>query len=143
MSTKLTQRSGFAGSFNNWNKGFVVGGVTYTASTLTKTGVSAAVVLGAATVTGPVGTGLVVGAGLLGAVTMGVGGHQFLLAHGKQKRYRNYETAEMPSVDRALLAMADLLPTPEAGVAASPGKWIRMAHHASVTVPREKRRTPS
>ncbi|MEA5150420.1 type III secretion system effector XopK [Xanthomonas arboricola pv. juglandis] len=122
LSTKLTQRSGFAGSFNNWNKGFVVGGVTYTASTLTKTGVSAAVVLGAATVTGPVGAGLVVGAGLLGAVTMGVGGHQFLLAHGKQKRYRNYETAEMPSVDRALLAMADLLPTPEAGVAASPGE---------------------
>ncbi|MFS8427225.1 type III secretion system effector protein XopK, partial [Xanthomonas campestris pv. plantaginis] len=28
LSTKLTQRSGFAGSFNNWNKGFVVGGVT-------------------------------------------------------------------------------------------------------------------
>ncbi|WP_268744466.1 type III secretion system effector XopK [Xanthomonas cassavae] len=122
LSTKLTQRSGFAGSFNNWNKGFVVGGVTYTASTLTKTGVSAAVVLGAATVAGPVGTGLVVGAGLLGAVTMGVGGHQFLLAHGKQKRYRKYETAEMPSVDRALLAMADLLPTTEAGVAASPGE---------------------
>ncbi|WP_333911616.1 type III secretion system effector XopK [Xanthomonas hortorum] len=121
LSTKLTQRSGFAGSFNNWNKGFVVGGVTYTASTLTKTGVSAAVVLGAATVTGPVGTGLVVGAGLLGAVTMGVGGHQFLLAHGKQKRYRKYETADLPGVDRASLAVADLLPTTEADLAAAGG----------------------
>ncbi|CAD0316003.1 type III secretion system effector protein XopK [Xanthomonas hortorum pv. taraxaci] len=120
LSTKLTQRSGFAGSFNNWNKGFVVGGVTYTASTLTKTGVGTAVLLGA-TVAGPVGTGLVVGAGLLGAVTMGVGGHQFLLSHGKQKRYRKYETADMPSVDRASLAVADVLPTAEAGVAATVG----------------------
>ncbi|WP_425479126.1 type III secretion system effector XopK [Xanthomonas populi] len=122
LSTKLAQRSGFAGSFNSWNKGFVVGGVTYTASTLTKTGVSTAVLLGATTVAGPVGTGLVVGAGLLGAVTMGVGGHQFLLAHGKQKRYRRYETADMPGVDRALLAVADLLPTTEVGVAAAQGE---------------------
>ncbi|WP_282434616.1 type III secretion system effector XopK [Xanthomonas campestris] len=121
LSIKLAQRSGFAGSFNNWNKGFVVGGVTYTASTLTKAGVSTAVLLGAATVAGPVGTGLVVGAGLLGAVTMGVGGHQFLLAHGKQKRYRKYETADLPGVDRASLAVADLLPATEAGLAAVAG----------------------
>lgn len=119
LSTKLSQRSGFAGSFNSWNKGFVVGGATYTASTLTKAGVGTAVLLGAASVTGPVGTGLVVGAGLLGAVTMGVGGHQFLLAHGKQKRYRNYDSADLPNVDRALLSVADLLPTPAASVAAA------------------------
>ncbi|WP_155521898.1 type III secretion system effector XopK [Xanthomonas translucens] len=119
LSTKLEQRSSFAGSFNAWNKGFVAGGATYTASTLAKTGLSAAVLLGGATVTGPVGTGLIVGAGLLGAATMGVGGHQFLLAHGRQKRYRNYETSDTPGADRALLAVADLLPAAEAAAAAS------------------------
>ncbi|MFA0922710.1 type III secretion system effector XopK [Xanthomonas fragariae] len=119
LSTKLSQRSGFAGSFNSWNKGFVVGGATYTASTLTKAGVGTAVLLGAASVTGPVGTGLVVGAGLLGAVTMGVGSHQFLLAHSKQKRYRNYDSADLPNVDRALLSVADLLPPTAASVAAA------------------------
>ncbi|KLD74846.1 type III secretion system effector protein XopK [Xanthomonas hyacinthi] len=122
LSTKLAQRSGFAGSFNTWNKGFVVGGATYTASAFAKTGISAAVLLSAATVTGPVGTGLIVGAGLLGAATMGVGGHQFLLAHGRQKRYRNYETSDMPNVDRALLAVADLLPASKATAAATQGE---------------------
>ncbi|WP_316687295.1 MULTISPECIES: type III secretion system effector XopK [Xanthomonas] len=122
LSVKLSQRSGFAGSFNSWNKGFVLGGITYTASTLTKAGVSTAVLLGAATVTGPVGIGLVVGAGLLGAVTMGVGGHQFVLAHGKQKRYRSYESEDLPSVDRALLAVADLDPTAVMDIAAADGE---------------------
>ncbi|AKK69297.1 type III secretion system effector XopK [Xanthomonas translucens] len=119
LSTKLEQRSSFAGSFNAWNKGFVAGGATYTASTLAKTGLSAAVLFGGATVTGPVGTGLIVGAGLLGAATMGVGGHQFLLAHGRQKRYRNYETSDTPGADRALLAVADLLPAAETAAAAT------------------------
>ncbi|MCC8448156.1 type III secretion system effector XopK [Xanthomonas translucens] len=119
LSTKLEQRSSFAGSFNAWNKGFVAGGATYTASTLAKTGLSAAVLFGGATVTGPVGTGLIVGAGLLGAATMGVGGHQFLLAHGRQKRYRNYETSDTPGADRALLAVADLLPAAETTAAAT------------------------
>ncbi|WP_407367311.1 type III secretion system effector XopK [Xanthomonas campestris] len=113
VNTKLGKYDRFAHRFNQWNKGFVVGGVTYTASTLTKVGVSAAVVAGA-TVAAPVGTGLIIGAGLLGAATMGVGSHQFLLAHGKQKRYRRYQTEDMPGVDRALLAVADLLPAREA-----------------------------
>ncbi|WP_267906101.1 type III secretion system effector XopK [Xanthomonas citri] len=113
VSTKLGKYDRFAHRFNQWNKGFVVGGITYTASTLTKVGVSAAVVAGA-TVAAPVGTGLIIGAGLLGAATMGVGSHQFLLAHGKQKRYRRYQTEDMPGVDRALLAVADLLPAREA-----------------------------
>ncbi|UKE73518.1 type III secretion system effector XopK [Xanthomonas graminis] len=119
LTAKLEQRSGFAGSFNAWNKGFVAGGATYTASTLAKTGLSAAVLLGGATVAGPVGTGLIVGAGLLGAATMGVGGHQFLLAHGRQKRYRSYETLDTPGADRALLAVADLLPAAETAAAAT------------------------
>lgn len=113
VSTKLSEYERFAHTFNQWNKGFVVGGMTYTASTLTKVGVSTAVAVGA-TVAAPVGTGLIIGAGLLGAVTMGVGSHQFLLAHGKQKRHRKYETEDMPGVDRALLSVADLLPAPEA-----------------------------
>ncbi|CEJ46475.1 type III secretion system effector XopK [Xanthomonas citri pv. bilvae] len=117
VSTKLGKYDRFAHRFNQWNKGFVVGGITYTASTLTKVGVSAAVVAGA-TVAAPVGTGLIIGAGLLGAATMGVGSHQFLLAHGKQKRYRRYQTEDMPGVDRALLAVADLLPAREAESAA-------------------------
>ncbi|MCC8560333.1 type III secretion system effector XopK [Xanthomonas vesicatoria] len=120
LSVKLAQRSGFAGSFNDWNKAFVVGGATYTASTLTKAGVGVAVLLGAAAVTGPVGTGLIVGAGLLGAATMGIGGHQFLLAHGKQKRYRRYQDEDMSGVDRTLLAVADLLHTPDAPAPAYP-----------------------
>ncbi len=70
VSTKLGAYDRFAHRFNQWNKGFVVGGITYTASTLTKVGVSAAVVAGAA-VAAPVGTGLIIGAGLLGAATMG------------------------------------------------------------------------
>ncbi|WP_081275062.1 type III secretion system effector XopK [Xanthomonas graminis] len=119
LSAKLEQRSGFAGSFNAWNKGFVAGGATYTASTLAKTGLSAAVLFGGVAVTGPVGTGLIVGAGLLGAATMGVGAHQFLLAHGRQKRYRNYETLDTPGADRALLAVADLLPAAETAAAAT------------------------
>ncbi|WP_313905388.1 type III secretion system effector XopK [Xanthomonas prunicola] len=118
VSTKLSKYDRFSQSFNQWNKRFVVGGITYTASTLTKVGVSAAVVAGA-TVAAPVGTGLIIGAGLLGAATMGVGSHQFLLAHGKQKRYRRYETEDMPGVDRALLAVADLLPAREAESAAA------------------------
>ncbi|MFL7995243.1 type III secretion system effector XopK [Xanthomonas vasicola] len=118
VSTKLGKYDRFAHRFNQWNKGFVVGGVTYTASTLTKVGVSVAVVAGA-TVAAPVGTGLIIGAGLLGAATMGVGSHQFLLAHGKQKRYRRYQTEDMPGVDRALLAVADLLPAREAENAAA------------------------
>ncbi|WP_277422461.1 type III secretion system effector XopK [Xanthomonas axonopodis] len=118
VSTKLGKYDRFAHLFNQWNKGFVVGGVTYTASTLTKVGVSAAVLAGA-TVAAPVGTGLIIGAGLLGAATMGVGSHQFLLAHGKQKRYRRYQTEDMPGVDRALLAVADLLPAREAESAAA------------------------
>lgn len=120
VSTKLGEYYSFARQFNQCNKGFVVGGITYTASTLTKVGVSAAVLAGA-TVAAPVGTGLIIGAGLLGAATMGVGSHQFLLAHGKQKRYRRYQTEDMPGVDRALLAVADLLPAPEAESAASRG----------------------
>ncbi|WP_268741283.1 type III secretion system effector XopK [Xanthomonas phaseoli] len=118
VSTKLGKYDRFAHRFNQWNKGFVVGGITYTASTLTKVGVSAAVVAGA-TVAAPVGTGLIIGAGLLGAATMGVGSHQFLLAHGKQKRYRRYQTEDVPGVDRALLAVADLLPAREAESAAA------------------------
>ncbi|PPV05935.1 type III secretion system effector protein XopK [Xanthomonas bromi] len=117
VSTKLSKYDRFAHDFNQWNKGFVAGGITYTASTLTKVGISTAVVAGA-TVAAPVGTGLIIGAGLLGAATMGVGSHQFLLAHGKQKRYRRYETEDMPGVDRTLLAVADLLPAREAESAA-------------------------
>ena len=119
VSTKLSGYERFAHTFNQWNKGFVVGGITYTASTLTKVGVSTAVAIGA-TVAAPVGTGLIIGAGLLGAVTMGVGSHQFLLAHGKQKRHRKYETEDMPGVDRALLSVADLLPAP--GAEGAPGE---------------------
>ncbi|GKS97037.1 type III secretion system effector protein XopK [Acidovorax sp. SUPP2825] len=110
LKTKFDQRNRFVNGFNNWNKGFVVGGVTYTASTAAKVGVGIAAVAGASAVAGPVGLGLLISAGLLGAVTMGVGSHQFVLTHGKVKRYRNYDREDAAGIDRAFLAMADLLP---------------------------------
>jgi hypothetical protein len=108
LKTKFDQRKRFVNGFHNWNKGFVIGGVTYTASTAAKVGLGIAAIAGAS-VAGPVGLALLIGAGLLGAVTMGVGSHQFFLTHGKVKRYRNYERGDAPGIDRAFLAMADLL----------------------------------
>ncbi|AVS76233.1 hypothetical protein C8240_02025 [Paracidovorax cattleyae] len=108
LTAKFDQRKRFVNGFNNWNKGFVLGGVTYTASTAAKVGLGIAAIAGAS-VAGPVGLATLIGAGLLGAVTMGVGSHQFFLTHGKVKRYRNYERTDAPGIDRAFLAMADLL----------------------------------
>lgn len=108
LKTKFDQRKRFVNGFHNWNKGFVIGGVTYTASTAAKVGLGIAAIAGAS-VAGPVGLALLIGAGLLGALTMGVGSHQFFLTHGKVKRYRNYERSDAPGIDRAFLAMADLL----------------------------------
>ena len=108
LKTKFDQRKRFVNGFNNWNKGFVIGGVTYTASTAAKVGLGIAAIAGAS-VAGPVGLELLIGAGLLGALTMGVGSHQFFLTHGKVRRYRNYERSDAPGIDRAFLAMADLL----------------------------------
>ncbi|ADX44418.1 hypothetical protein Acav_0495 [Paracidovorax avenae ATCC 19860] len=108
LKTKFDQRKRFVNGFNNWNKGFVAGGVTYTASTAAKVGVGIAAVAGASAA-GPVGLALLIGAGLLGAVTMGVGSHQFFLTHGKLKRYRDYERGDAVGIDRAFLSMVDLL----------------------------------
>ncbi|XDF35948.1 hypothetical protein RBH89_02570 [Paracidovorax avenae] len=110
LKTKFDQRKRFVNGFNNWNKGFVAGGVTYTASTAAKVGVGIAAVAGAGAA-GPVGLALLIGAGLVGAVTMGVGSHQFFLTHGKLKRYRDYERGDAVGIDRAFLSMADLLQT--------------------------------
>ncbi|QCX11115.1 hypothetical protein FRC97_07395 [Paracidovorax citrulli] len=108
LKTKFDQRKRFVSGFNNWNKGFVAGGVTYTASTAAKVGVGIAAIAGASAA-GPVGLALLISAGLVGAVTMGVGSHQFFLTHGKLKRYRDYERGDAVGIDRAFLAMADLL----------------------------------
>ena len=136
LTEKLQQREQFISRYDGWNTAFATGSGAFAASTLTKTGLTAAAIAGSSAAAGPVGLGIIAGVGALGAAGMSVSSHQYFLYHNKHKRYRKYEYQDMPAIDRRFLVIADVLdPLPQAAhhpQAARSGFELRAALYAQV-----------
>lgn len=111
LTIKLKQRDRYQRNYHNWNMGFVSGSAAYTASSVAKAGIGIAALAGASVATGPIGMAALIGVGVAGALTMGVSAHQYLLGHGKNKRYQGYENENLPGVDHQFLVIVDALAT--------------------------------
>ena len=135
LTIKLAQRDRFQRRYHDWNLGFVSGSTAYTASAAAKAGIGIAAMAGASVATGPIGMGALLGVGVAGALTMGVSAHQYLLGHGKKKRYQGYEHADLPGIDRQFLVIVDALAKqnhPRAKDAAANGFELRAALYAHI-----------
>lgn len=116
LETKITQRERFFKEFERSNKLFLGASSLYGAGALGKAALVGASLAGVGLLSNPVTAAATVAAGAVGGVGMALTSHQFLTGHGKQHRYDEYLTTDMPVLDRHLLASADLLAGPEQGM---------------------------
>ena len=111
--------------FKRWNFAFLSGSSLYAASALTKAALGIAALAGAgALISNPVGWGILLGVGVVGAVVMGVASWQFLFGHPKNERYERYFRDDHPELDRPFLTTLDIAP-PEDGGPRWPGVLLR------------------
>jgi len=109
LEQKLNQHQRFYDNYRDWNKGFLAGSGIYTAGTLAKVGMVAAVGAGAVALAEPATLGTVIALGAVGGAMMGASSHQFLSGHGRHHRYEGYFKKDDLELDRHFLASADLL----------------------------------
>lgn len=113
IERKLGERARFYRVFKRWNFSFLGGSSLYAASALTKAALGIAALAGAgALISNPVGWGILLGVGVVGAVMMGVSSWQFLFGHPRNERYERYARDDHPDLDRHFLAGLDLMPAP-------------------------------
>ncbi|RMR15081.1 hypothetical protein ALP90_05681 [Pseudomonas amygdali pv. ulmi] len=139
LEQKLDQHQRFYDNYRDWNKGFLAGSGIYTAGTLAKVGMVAAVGAGAVALAEPVTLATVIALGAGGGAMMGASSHQFLSGHGRHHRYEKYFKKDDPELDRHFLAGADLLclNDPDSGPLA--GLELRSDFHQHI-YQREERR---
>lgn len=109
LGQKLGQHEHFYANYRDWNKGFLAGSGLYTAGTLAKVGMVAAVGAGATVLAEPATLATVIALGAVGGAMMGASSHQFLSGHGRHHRYEQYFKKDDLELDRHFLAAADLL----------------------------------
>ena len=145
IDRKMPQRARFYRSFKRWNLGFLGGSSLYAASAITKAAIGIAALAGAgALISNPIGWGILLGVGVVGAVIMGVASWQFLFGHPKNERYERYCRDDHPELDRHFLAGLDILPPPEgkgpwAGVELRAQLFEQLEKHADALARLKKR----
>lgn len=121
------KRIQFFRGFRRWNKAFLLGSGLYAASATTKMAVTAAALAGVgAAASNPVGLGVLLGLGVLGALIMGGASLSFLTGHDRQGRFSRHTGQDHPDVDREFLASLDLYrkPAPEGSPTSDAGlRW--------------------
>jgi len=104
-----TKRIQFFQKFGSWNKAFLAGSGLYAASATTKMVVTSLALAGVgAAASNPVGLGIVLGVGIVGALVMGGASLSFITGHDKQGRYAKHTSKEHAGVDREFLVSLDL-----------------------------------
>ncbi|MES2830531.1 MAG: hypothetical protein V4695_00895 [Pseudomonadota bacterium] len=99
------KRISFFKKFGNWNKAFLSGSGLYAASATTKMVVASLALAGVGVAAAnPVGLGIILGVGIVGALIMGGASLSFFYGHEKQGRYSKHTSKDHPDVDRELLS---------------------------------------
>jgi hypothetical protein len=109
LGQKLDQHERFYNNYRDWNQGFLAGSGIYTAGTLAKVGMVAAIGAGATVLAEPATLATVIALGAVGGAMMGASSHQFLTGHGRHHRYEQYFKKDDLELDRHFLSAADLL----------------------------------
>lgn len=103
------KRISFFKKFGNWNKLFLSGSGLYAASATTKMIVASLALAGVgAAAANPVGLGIILGVGIVGALVMGAASLSFFYGHEKQGRYAKHTSKDHADVDREFLCSLEL-----------------------------------
>jgi hypothetical protein len=139
LEQKLEQHEQFYANYRDWNKGFLAGSGLYTAGTLAKVGMVAAVGAGATVLAEPATLATVIALGAVGGAMMGASSHQFLSGHGRHHRYEQYFKKDDLELDRHFLAAADLLCLNDAESGPLTGLELRSDFHQHIYQREEQR----
>ena len=101
INHEFSVRENFSGRFKRWNAGFLSGACCYAVCALAKAAIGIAALAGAATfLASPPGLVLILILGITGGITMSVCSWQFMVCHGKSKKYQAWRLQELPLLGR-------------------------------------------